>query len=340
MAPHFSTLSVLLPVYNGATTLPAALDSLLDQTRPDFEVVAVDDGSIDDTATILERYAQRDPRIKPIFSAHNGIVGALNLGLTHCNAPYIARMDCDDISHPQRLERQADCLESQTDIDLISCRVEFPRCRANSGYARYVDWTNHVCTPDQIRNLRFIESPFAHPSVMFRAELVHRFGGYAAGVFPEDYELWLRWLDNGVNMAKTPETLLTWNDPPDRLSRTDPRCSTEAFYRIKAHYLAKWLQTHNPHHPDIVVWGAGRKTRQRASLLTEQGLRIRAFIDVAPNKIGRPIHGIPVWGPHDLPAPRSCFVVPLVASRGARTTIMRFLGRQGYTLGINIIPAA
>src|SRR2546425_6870649 len=102
---------------------------------------------------------------------------------------------------------------------------------------------------------------------MFRRELLNKHGGYREGDFPEDYELWLRWLDAGVTMAKVPRVLLTWNDAPERLSRTDRRYDVEAFYRCKAFYLARWLKRHVDASRPLLVWGAGRPTRKRAEHL-------------------------------------------------------------------------
>src|SRR6185436_16591977 len=104
-------------------------------------------------------------------------------------------------------------------IGLVGCLVEFGGDRsASEGYALHVDWINALTTPDEIALNRFVESPLAHPSVMFRRELVEKHGGYRAGDFPEDYELWLRWMEAGARMGKVPRVLLTWQDGPGRLS--------------------------------------------------------------------------------------------------------------------------
>ena len=95
-------LSVLLPVHNAETTLELSLRSLLRQRFDAFEVIAVDDGSEDATPGILKRYATRDRRIRPVFTARRGLVAALNTGLSHAEGGLLARMDADDVSHPDR----------------------------------------------------------------------------------------------------------------------------------------------------------------------------------------------------------------------------------------------
>jgi glycosyltransferase involved in cell wall biosynthesis len=325
------SISVILPVYNAADTLPACLESLLRQTLTEHEVIAVDDGSCDRSAAILSRFAEQDSRVRVIRTPHRGIVASLNHAIAEARAPFLARMDADDQAFPERFDVQIAWLQRHPHVGLIGSRVEFGGDpRSQRGYRTYVDWTNSLVTEAEISMNRFVESPFAHPSVMFRRELPERFGAYRDGPFPEDYECWLRWLDAGVRMAKCPEVLLRWNDPPERLSRTDPRYDIRAFYACKAEYLARWLERHNPFAPDVVVWGAGRETRKRAELVTAHGVRIRAYIDIDPRRIGQIIHGRPV----------TCFLLPFVGSRGAREDIRSRLVALGYREGRDFIAAA
>ena len=334
-------ISVILPIYNAAGTLPAALSCLSAQDFHDFEIIAVDDGSTDETRDVLSYFAREDPRLKPVFQEHKGIVAALEMGVSEAKGEFIARMDADDTCHVSRLGLQSLSLRTRPDVGLVSCRVEFGgRGRSQAGYARYVDWTNGLVDFEKISMHRFVESPFAHPSVMFRKKLIDQYGGYRNGPFPEDYELWLRWMEAGVRMEKLPQSLLTWNDPPERLSRNDPRYDTSAFYAIKAKYLSLWLARHNPHHPDVIIVGAGRVTRKRAETLSDFGVNITAYLDIDPRKIGHRITGRPVMHREDTPPPDSCFVLSYVASHGAREDIQGFLEAKGFRLGRHFLLAA
>ena len=175
-------------------------------------------------------------------------------------------MDADDVSQPARLARQRARLDAAPSLGLVATRVRFDGDRVRgAGYARYVDWTNGLLSHDAIRLGAFVESPFAHPSVMFRRAVVARHGGYADGDFPEDYELWLRWMDAGVRFGKVDAELLVWNDPPTRLSRTEPRYSTGAFYRIKCLYLARWLKRQVDPSREIWLWGAAHSCATASS---------------------------------------------------------------------------
>ena len=340
-APGRPMISVVMPVYNAAPTLTAALESLARQTERGWELIAVDDGSTDASGAILEAWARRDRRVRPIRAERRGLVAALNAGLAAAAGSLIARLDADDLCLPERLARQRRCLEARPGVGLLASRVRFGGdARQAAGYARDVNWTNRLLTHRQISLARFVESPLAHPSVMFRRGLIERWGRYEDGEFPEDYELWLRWLDAGVRMEKLAEPLLIWNDSPTRLSRRDRRYAKDAFYRLKARYLARWLSLSNPHHPRVIVWGAGRITRKRAQHLLDRGITVEAFIDIDPRKVGRRIGGRPVLAPEDLPPPGRAFVVSYVGASDAREQIETGLEARGYRCGIDYILAA
>lgn len=323
-----------MPVYNAEGTVLQALDSLRAQSFQSMDIIVVNDGSTDGTLELLHR--QKD--IKLLDHSHRGIAAALNDGLSAAEGDYIARMDADDLCHPERIELQAAFLNVFSEIGIVGCRVGFGGDREKqAGYAAHVDWINGLIEPVDIALNRFVESPFAHPSVMFRRELFEQFGAYRDGPFPEDYELWLRWMANGVKAGKVDQELVTWNDPPDRLSRTDERYSIDAFYKIKAEYLFQWLSTHNPHHPDVIVWGAGRVTRKRVAILERYGLRITQYIDIKPRQLNC---GTPVILPNEIPDPETCFVLPMVGKRGVRDQIRPILHERGFVEGKNCIFAA
>lgn len=328
-------VSVVLPVYNAAASLPQAIDSILAQEFDGFELIVVDDGSTDGPQQIDH------PSVRWIRTEHGGLVAALNRGIAESRGSYIARMDADDLAYPDRLRLQAQYLDERPDIGLVASRVEYLGDRqANQGLALFVDWTNTLLDHDSIAVNRFVESPLVHPSVMFRRDLVDRFGGYRAGDFPEDYELWLRWLEAGVRMEKLPETLLGWRDRPDRLTRTDPRYSVDAFFAAKAPYLMRELERRNPRHPQTTLWGAGRTTRLRLRPLFDLGLQVGAWVDIDPRKIGQRINGVEVIGPDALSGRGETFVLAAVGSRGARELIAGRLEERGYRLGQDWLACA
>lgn len=336
-------VTVLLPVFNAADTLPRALQGIRAQTWAGWELVAVDDGSTDASGEILQRFAADDARVRVLRRPHAGIAATLNAGLAAARGKYVARMDADDEMSSERLHLQASFLEERehAGIGLVGCAVEFGGAGESEGYALHVDWLNSLVTPEEIALNRFIESPLAHPSVMFRRELVEHGGGYRDGDFPEDYELWLRWLDAGVRMAKVRSRLVRWNDPPRRLSRIDPRYRPEAFFQLKAPWVVRAAVAAGNGRA-FWIWGAGRPTRRRAAWLEAHGLTIAGYIDVDARKATPAIGGTgrPVRLPDQLPPPSEAFVLGYVSSRGARELIREKLRDAGYHEGRDFLMCA
>lgn len=323
-----------MPVRDARETVVAAIESVLAQTLGDWELVIVDDGSRDGTTTLLEGIAVTDERVILMKEEPRGIAGALNRGLAVCRGKLIARMDADDLMDSRRLELQRVFLAANRDCGLVSCRVRFGGSEA--GYAAHVDWINGLTSHEEMSLRRFVEAPVAHPSVMFRRELLEVHGGYREGDFPEDYELWLRWMETGVRFGKVDAELLTWNDPPQRLSRTDARYSVGAFYRMKCGYLRRWLEKEAAGR-EIWLWGAGRVTRRRFDALDDL---IAGFIDVDASKRGQHRDGRRVRLADELPERESSFILAGVGARGARENIHAHLTQRGWMEGRDLLLVA
>lgn len=326
-------VSILLPVRNAETTLDECLASIAAQTEHRYEVVAVNDHSADASLALLHDAAAKDRRIRVLDRPARGLVGALNAGLADCRASLVARMDADDVMHPQRLACQLARMSEQPDLTVLATRVELLETSATGdGQREYVRWQNSCVSEQDMANRRYVESPLTHPSAMYRRDAVIRAGAYRDGPFAEDYDLWLRLLENGQRIAKISEVLLKWRDGATRLSRTDERCSRDAFDALRARYLSRDARVQRARE-GVVVWGAGRRTRQRVRHLQARGVSVRAWIDIDPKKIGNVIDGARVCAPaalRDMPGP---FVLSYVTNHGAREEIGAFLTRNGLTEG-------
>ena len=325
-------VSVILPFYNAEKTLTRAISSILDQTFPDFELILVDNNSADSGVEIARSFATKDNRIKLTKEQEQGVVFAMNKGMELARGKYLARMDADDVSLPKRLEKQVDFLAGNPEIGLVGSCVRHMSDLPSEGMGRFVDWVNSFHSSLEIWQNRFVEIPLVQPSVMFRSHLWKVHGNYREGDFPEDYELFLRWLDAGVQMQKLDETLLEWHDSTTRLTRTDTRYSSEAFYKTKAHYFAKWYQRSGLK-KELWIWGAGRKTRQRAQLLTEAGLKIAGYFDLQ----SKPDSDIVCKSYEEIPFPGDTFILSMVGNHGAREKISTFLGIKKYQAGIDFL---
>ncbi len=291
------SISVVMPARDAAATVGAAVASLRAQDLDDFEIVLVDHGSSDDTHRIMLEQARVDPRIR-VLQCRGTFVEAANLAWRSASGDLIARMDSDDIALPSRLRLQKEFLTDHPDLAGCGTRVAILRredgvrfTAPDGGYLRYERWINSVVSPQSIAAARFIDSPLPNPSTMVRRTVLEAVGGYLDPPWAEDYDLWLRLLEQGYHLGKVEDILLHWHDGPGRATRTNARYSLRRFQEAKAHYLARMTALREL---GVVICGAGPTGKEMASLLRDQGVRIHAFIEVNTRQIGNLIAGIPV----------------------------------------------
>ncbi|WP_141500338.1 glycosyltransferase family 2 protein [Paenibacillus luteus] len=192
-------VTVLMPVYNGELFLREAIESILNQNFNDFELVLIDDGSIDQSAAIISSYA--DPRIRFYSNGSNrGLIFTLNKGLDLAEGEYIARMDCDDFAFPDRLGRQVEFMNQYPEIGL---------CGTAMKYMHQDVWVKHPTDHDDIKAGLLFYCALNHPTVMMRKSVVKSYALYYDYNSPhtEDYELWSR-MAHLTRVTNLPDVLL------------------------------------------------------------------------------------------------------------------------------------
>lgn len=330
MPPSAPATSILLPVRDAESTLAAALASLAAQTDPDYELLAIDDGSRDGSLALLRAHAAHDPRIRVLQTERpGGLVAALELGRAQARAPRLLRMDADDLAHPQRLALSRRQLDGDPRLGAVGTLVRsFPDHAVQAGRRRYDAWLNGLRSHAAMARERFVESPLAHPSVLLRAAAVAQVGGYRDLDGPEDYDLWLRLVAAGWRLGKVPRLLLFWRERDDRASRRDPRYRTAGFTAVRAQALATELG-------DRPAWilGAGQAGRRLAKALVRHGAQVEAFLDLDPKKVGRAPGGVPVRGPDAVHTRGDAVIVTAVRAWGARASARTWLEGHGLREG-------
>jgi len=336
-------VSVVLPVRDGAPALDAALRSLAGQTLASFEVIVVDDGSRDATPRIVRRWAERDPRFRGVRIPRAGLVPALQRGLAEARAPFLARMDADDLCHPERLEAQLDYLR-RSGLDGCGSQLRgVPENAVTERAAEYLAWLNAMTTWDAVSAGLFVECPLAHPTFLFRTDVLRSAGGYRDCGWPEDYDLLLRLWRAGHRFASVPRVLLEWHHGPRRLSRTHPAYSLDAFRACRVHHLRASLLAGTGCR-GVVVWGAGPTGKRLALEFRRQGVSVLGFVEVDPRKIGQQIHGASVVEVSAATAlggvPGSVLHVGAVARAKGRRTVREAAVREGLTEGKDFVCMA
>ena len=193
-------VSVLMPVYKTAPYLSEAMDSMLHQTFKDYELIVLDDCSPDNAEEILDAYD--DSRIVRYKGENNvGLSNVLNVGIEMARGKYIARMDSDDISLPNRLQIQVDYLEAQSEIDLVSVGMQLFGAKESV-------WIRER-NPEKVKIEALFHSPVLHASSMWRKDSFERHGlRFRQEMVPaEDYDLWTRAMLKGLKLVNLPEVL-------------------------------------------------------------------------------------------------------------------------------------
>lgn len=189
------------------TLLKKSIESIIKQSYKNLELIIIDDGSSTDVKRIVDDI--NDKRIKIIVNKANmGFVYSLNKALNKAKGSYVARMDTDDYSHPDRLKRQKEYLDKHPEIAVVGANVEFYDEKGVWGKSSY---------PQKIdRDQMLRTSPLAHPTIMARRNILLAEGGYPNYTRCEDYALWIKLFSDGYKLANLDDCLLDY-----RLSKND-----------------------------------------------------------------------------------------------------------------------
>lgn len=234
-------VSVVLPCYEAERFLAAALGSLVAQTYRRLEILALDDGSSDRTAEILDEFAARDDRVRVLRNeANEGVISTLNRGVAEARGEIVARMDADDVAAPSRIERQVAVLAGRPEIDLVGTGVTV--VEGESGRPLR-PWPVRCREPAGARFAALFATPVMHMTIAARAEAMraHPYGGTPDSLHTEDYEMFARMLDGGAGLCNIDEPLMTVRSDPSSVSARHESIQIENFVRCAARHLERTL---------------------------------------------------------------------------------------------------
>ncbi len=306
--------------------MPDCLDSIQDQTFPDWEVLAVDDASEDHSHGVVSQYVLNDPRIKLLKNDGRGIIPALQTAYKNAQGDLITRMDSDDIMKSNRLEAMVNSLGDSGKGHISVGQVAYFSDRGISdGYDRYEKWLNRLTSEGKNYTEIYKECVIPSPCWMAYREDFEATGGFGPNRYPEDYDLTFRFYEHGLKIIPCNQVLHLWRDYDTRTSRTHEHYAQNYFLDIKTHYFLKL--DFDPNRP-LVVWGAGFKGKAIAQKLLDKKIGFSWLCD-NPNKISKKIYGKELHHFSMLEGLERPQSIISVANEDAQAEITSYLNRLG-----------
>mgnify|MGYP000081033968 CR=1 FL=1 len=307
------TISIVLPTKDTEPYLDECLDSIVNQTYPHWELLAVNDASSDASFDIIQAYAAKDKRIVAIDNPNPGLLQALRLGYKHATGDLIHRMDSDDKMPIDKLEVMLEALISSGTGSVITGGAEYfiDEGEVGDGFNRYVEWLSEVSRENTHAENIYRESVIASNCWLVHREDFDAIGGFDPDTFPEDYDLCFRFYAGGLKIVGLDKILHLWRDRSDRISRNWDVYKDNRFLDLKTDYFIKVeLDSNRP----LVVWGAGRNGKDIVRLLQSKEVKNINWVCDNERKIGKDIYDIRMQHYSAIPELKKPQIIIAVAS--------------------------
>lgn len=276
-----------MPCKNAAAFLHQTLDSILNQSYPNWELIVIDDHSTDNSFEILNHYAKKYSNIKVLTNQGNGIIDALQTAYNESIGQLITRMDADDLMTPDKLLLMIDTLVINGKGNVATGLVKyFSESELGDGYKKYEKWLNGLTQSNTNYSEIYKECSIPSPCWMVWKEDFENCGGFNSDIYPEDYDLAFRFYQNNLKVIGIHQILHYWRDHTNRTSRNDTKYADNNFIELKTKYFIKI--DYQPK-KKLILWGAGKKGKQIANLLIQQNISFD-WICNTQNKIGHNIY--------------------------------------------------
>ena len=244
-------ISLIMSVYNGEDYLRDAIESVLNQTFKDFELIVINDCSTDNTYEILNRFAELDKRVKVHTNEVNlRLPSSLNKAISYAQGKYIARMDADDICLPERLEKQYNFMENNPSVALSSCRfMTLKNGVISSGGC------GGKSDNESIKALLLVTNPILHPGIIAKADAIRSLGYDKNFTCTEDMELWTRFVMAGYDIEIMPEYLMIYRLHDKQITETTLEKQHKEVIAIQKNYYGALLETMNSEQEEFYIRG-------------------------------------------------------------------------------------
>ncbi|MFS4455699.1 glycosyltransferase family 2 protein [Maribacter sp. 2304DJ31-5] len=321
-------VSILIPFKNTELYFLECLASIHQQQYQNWEVIAVNDHSSDQSLKIVQEFVLKDSRFKVLPNRGKGIIEALRLAYSHSTGALITRMDSDDVMTPDKLEIMVASLLKYGKGHVSIGQVKYFSDRGiSNGYERYEQWLNELTINGTNYSEIYKECVIPSPCWMTYREDLENCNAFYPNRYPEDYDLTFRFYENKLKCIPCNIIVHYWRDYDNRTSRTSEHYAQNYFLDIKLHYFLKLER--NPKRP-LTIWGAGAKGKTIAKLLVERNIPFYWLCD-NPKKIGKEIYGQQMLSFKTLSKLEKPQSIITVANEKAQEDIILFFNKLGQT---------
>jgi glycosyltransferase involved in cell wall biosynthesis len=320
-------ISIIMAAKDTAPYLEECLDSIIAQTYPHWELIAVNDHSTDSTPDILEAYAARDSRIKVFQSKRQKLIPTLKEGYPHIKGELINRMDSDDKMPDYKLQIMLETwLEHGKGTIVAGGTQHFvDEGEVGGGFLRYDRWLNSLARTNSHYEQIYRECVIPSHCWLIHRDDFEKVGGFEPEIYPEDYDLCFRFYQAGLKVVGIDKVLHFWRDRSERISRTWEQYKDNRYFELKLRYF---LQIDREAPRPLVLWGAGRNGKDLARLLLASHQTFHWVCD-NPNKIGKDVYGIRMEHFEMIRGLENPQIITVVASPEGREEIAYTLGKWG-----------
>ncbi len=320
-----------MPVKNAGEYLIPCIESILNQDIAQWELIAIDDHSSDDSLTILNQYAGIDHRISVnSLGQEHGIIAALRMAYQCSKGYMITRMDADDMMSKSKLRLMSAALRDKGYGHVaIGAVAYFGVDGIGDGYRRYSEWLNNLTRSASNFDEVYKECVIPSPCWMMYRDDVDAIGGFDHDTYPEDYDLCFRMRGHGIKIAAVQEVVHHWRDHSMRTSRIDEHYKDNRFLELKCQYFKQ--QDWNVKRP-LALWGAGKKGKRIAQMFNLHNMSYTWHTD-NERKIGKEIYGHILQSDTSILAIADVQVIVAVSNPKEQQKIIAMLEFQGKRIG-------
>jgi glycosyltransferase involved in cell wall biosynthesis len=321
-----------MPARNAASYIDVCIESIINQTFTEWELIVVNDHSEDNTLKQLENWAKKDNRIFIFNNDGSGILPALNLAIQKSKGTYISRMDADDYMHPEKIGELLSGLDLNPQSSISVGMVEyFSEEELGQGFRSYAKWLNSLVVRESHWNEIYKECVIPSPCWLMAKNDLLEIGGFSDAIYPEDYDMCFRLYRKGIKIAGVKKVLHYWRDHKERSSRNLAVYQDPWFLKIKIKYF---IEIEMAKENQVVVWGAGKKGKIVVRMLLNNGKDVH-WLSNNEKKWGKDIYGKTIMQEKAIENFLDYKIIIAVGNKIEKADIDIFLVSKGLIQGIN-----